>query len=236
MGLSETLGARAARQGRSASVDCGALGTVTVEALPLRELELLLRGADGQRAVFYAACRELQAAGEALRQRGRVFTPDGVLQFVSDGEAKAAAEAVCRLSGAEAAETEGAADAASPVETAEKAPAAPAPPDRTETVAEPDRPAALPPSTALPAVEKVGEAAAEKIALAPPVMPAAQAHPGGSGRLKEPVDIAETGIREEPAPRKTEGQRLPEERWESGEQLARQLLEGLRRAKWVRGE
>ena len=234
MGLSETLGARAARQGCCASVDCGALGTVTVEALPLRELELLLRGADGQRAVFYAACRELQAAGEALRQRGRVFTPDGVLQFVSDSEAKAAAEAVCRLSGAETAETEGAADAASPVETAEEAPAAPAPPARTETASETDRLAALPPPTALPAVEKVGEAA--ESAPAPLAMPAAQAHPGGSGRLKEPVDVAETGIREEPAPRKTEGQRLPEERWESGEQLARQLLEGLRRAKWVRGE
>ena len=41
MGLAETLGARAARQGRSACVDCGALVTVTVEALPLRELELL---------------------------------------------------------------------------------------------------------------------------------------------------------------------------------------------------
>lgn len=235
MGLSETLCARAARQGRCASVDCGALGTVTVEALPLRELELLLRGADGQRAVFYAACRELQAAGEALRQRGRVFTPDGVLQFVSDSEAKAAAEAVCRLSGAEEAETEGAADAASPVETAEEAPAAPAPPAQTETVLEADRLAALPPPTALPAAEKVGEGTAESAAV-PPLMPAAQAHSGGSGRLKEPVDIAETGIREEPALRKTEGQRLPEERWESGERLARQLLEGLRRAKWVRGE
>lgn len=216
-------------------MDCGALGTVTVEALPLRELELLLRGADGQRAVFYAACRELQAAGEALRQRGRVFTPDGVLQFVSDSEAKAAAEAVCRLSGAEAAETEGAADAASPVETAEEAPAAPAPPVQTETAAETDRLAALPPPTALPAVEKVGERAAES-AAAPLALSTAQAHPGGSGRLKEPVDIAETGIREKPTLRKTEGQRLPEERWESGEQLARQLLEGLRRAKWVRGE
>lgn len=176
-------------------MDCGALGTVTVEALPLRELELLLRGADGQRAVFYAACRELQAAGEALRQRGRVFTPDGVLQFVSDSEAKAAAE----------------------------------------TVLETDRPAALPPPTALPAAGKVEEGTAES-ALAPPALPAAKAHPGGSARLKEPVDIAETGIREETALRKTEGQRLPEERWESGEQLARQLLEGLRRAKWVRGE
>ena len=99
MGLAETLGARAARQGRSAPVACGELGTVTVEALPVRELELLLRGTDGARAVFYAACRELQSAGEELRKAGKVFTPDGIMQFVSDGEAVAAARTVLELSG-----------------------------------------------------------------------------------------------------------------------------------------
>lgn len=99
MGLAEILGARAARQGRSAPVECGELGTVTVEALPVRELELLLRGADGARAVFYAACRELQSAGEELRKAGKVFTPDGIMQFVSDGEAAAAARTVLELSG-----------------------------------------------------------------------------------------------------------------------------------------
>lgn len=99
MGLAETLGARAARQGRSAPVACGELGTLTVEALPVRELELLLRGADGNRAVFYAACRELQSAGEELRKAGKVFTPDGIMQFVSDGEAAAAARTVLELSG-----------------------------------------------------------------------------------------------------------------------------------------
>lgn len=99
MGLAETLGARAARQGRSAPVACGELGTVTVEALPVRELELLLRGSDGQRAVFYAACRELQSAGEELRKAGKIFTPDGIMQFVSDSEATAAARTVLELSG-----------------------------------------------------------------------------------------------------------------------------------------
>ena len=99
MGLTETLGARAARQGRSAPVECGELGTLTVEALPVRELELLRRGADGNRAVFYVACRELQSAGEELRKAGKVFAPDGIMQFVSDGEAAAAARTVLELSG-----------------------------------------------------------------------------------------------------------------------------------------
>lgn len=99
MGLAEKLTARAARQGRSAPVACGELGTVTVEVLPVRELELLLRGSDGARAVFYAACRELQSAGEELRKAGKVFAPDGIMQFVSDSEAAAAARTVLELSG-----------------------------------------------------------------------------------------------------------------------------------------
>lgn len=99
MGLMETLGARAAFQGRSAPVDCGELGTVTVETLPLRDLELLYRGPDGARAVFYAACRDLQQAGEAMRRAGQLYTPDGVMQFVSDQEAAAAARTVLELSG-----------------------------------------------------------------------------------------------------------------------------------------
>ena len=99
MGLAEKLTARAARQGRSAPVACGELGTVTVEALPVRELEMLLRQTDGQRAVFYAACRELQSAGEELRKAGKVFAPDGIMQFVSDSEAAAAARTVLELSG-----------------------------------------------------------------------------------------------------------------------------------------
>lgn len=99
MGLADRLGQRAALRGRSAPVACGSLGTLTVEALPVRELELLLQGPDGARAVFYAACRELQQAGEELRKAGKVFAPDGVMQFVSGQEAQAALQTVLELSG-----------------------------------------------------------------------------------------------------------------------------------------
>lgn len=99
MGLAERLAARASAREATAQVDCGELGSVTVEALPVRELELLLREPDGQRAVFYAACRELQTAGEDLRREGKIFTPYGIMQFVSDSEARAGAEAVLSLSG-----------------------------------------------------------------------------------------------------------------------------------------
>lgn len=71
----------------------------TVEALPVRELERLMRGADGDRAVFYAACRELQGAGAALLRAGKVYRPDQVVALVSDAEAAKAAEAVRALSG-----------------------------------------------------------------------------------------------------------------------------------------
>lgn len=72
---------------------------MTVEALPVRELERLMRGADGDRAVFYAACRELQGAGAALLRAGKVYRPDQVMALVSDAEAAKAAEAVRALSG-----------------------------------------------------------------------------------------------------------------------------------------
>lgn len=101
MALADTLRERASRAGRTAQVDCGALGVVTVEALPLRECAALAKGPGGDRAVFYAACRELQAAGEALRRTGHVFAPDGVMQYVSDREAALAARAVLALSGVE---------------------------------------------------------------------------------------------------------------------------------------
>ncbi len=77
---------------------CGLLGTVTVEALPPRECAALgLR--DGGRALFYAACRDLQTAGETLRREGRLFTPAEVTAYVSDEEAAAAARTVLALSG-----------------------------------------------------------------------------------------------------------------------------------------
>lgn len=81
-----------------AEVACGLLGTVTVEALPPRECAALgMR--DGGRALFYAACRDLQTAGETLRREGRLFTPAEVTAYVSDAEAAAAARTVLALSG-----------------------------------------------------------------------------------------------------------------------------------------
>ena len=98
MALADILRERVSRRGRTAQVDCGALGIVTVEALSPRECAALGM-ADGGRALLYAACRELQAAGETLRRERRLFTPDEVTQYVSDGEALAAARTVLALSG-----------------------------------------------------------------------------------------------------------------------------------------
>lgn len=98
MALGDILAARADNARARGTVDVGALGTVTVEALPVRELERLGRGADGDRAVFYAACRELQREGAALLRSGRLYRPDEVMALVSDAEAAKAAEAVRALS------------------------------------------------------------------------------------------------------------------------------------------
>lgn len=98
MALADVLRERVSRRGRTAEVACGLLGTVTVEALPPRECAALgLR--DGGRALFYAACRDLQTAGETLRREGRLFTPAEVAAYVSDEEAAAAARTVLALSG-----------------------------------------------------------------------------------------------------------------------------------------
>ena len=98
MALADVLRERVSRRGRTAEVACGLLGTVTVEALPPRECAALgMR--DGGRALFYAACRDLQIAGETLRREGRLFTPAEVTAYVSDEEAAAAARTVLALSG-----------------------------------------------------------------------------------------------------------------------------------------
>ena len=98
MALADVLRERVSRRGRTAEVACGLLGTVAVEALPPRECAALgLR--DGGRALFYAACRDLQTAGETLRREGRLFTPAEVTAYVSDEEAAAAARTVLALSG-----------------------------------------------------------------------------------------------------------------------------------------
>ena len=99
MALGDILAARADNARARGTVEAGTLGTVTVEALPVRELERLMHGADGDRAVFYAACRELQGAGAALLRAGKVYRPDQVMALVSDAEAAKAAEAVRTLSG-----------------------------------------------------------------------------------------------------------------------------------------
>ena len=98
MALADVLRERVSRRGRTAEVACGLLGTVTVEALPPRECAALgLR--DSGRALLYAACRDLQTAGETLRREGRLFTPAEVTAYVSDEEAAAAARTVLALSG-----------------------------------------------------------------------------------------------------------------------------------------
>lgn len=98
MALADVLRERVSRRGRTAEVACGLLGTVTVEALPPRECAALgMR--DSGRALFYAACRDLQTAGETLRREGRLFTPAEVTAYVSDEEAAAAARTVLALSG-----------------------------------------------------------------------------------------------------------------------------------------
>lgn len=107
MALGDILAARADNARARGTVEAGTLGTVTVEALPVRELERLGRGADGDRAVFYAACRELQGAGAALLRAGKVYRPDQVMALVSDAEAAKAAEAVRALSGWTETETNG---------------------------------------------------------------------------------------------------------------------------------
>ena len=107
MALGDILAARADNARARGTVEAGTLGTVTVEALPVRELERLMRCADGDRAVFYAACRELQGAGAALLRAGKVYRPDQVMALVSDAEAAKAAEAVRALSGWTETETNG---------------------------------------------------------------------------------------------------------------------------------
>lgn len=104
MALAEVLRERVSRKGRRAQVDCGALGTVTVEALSPKECAALGLRESG-RALLYAGCRELQAAGETLRRERRLFTPDEVTQYISDEEALEAARVILALSGQEAGES-----------------------------------------------------------------------------------------------------------------------------------
>ena len=119
MALADVLRQRVSRRGRTAEVSCGELGTLTVEALPPRECAALGMS-DGGRALLYAACRELQAAGEALRRERRLFTPDEVTAYVSDGEALAAARTVLALSGVTPDEADGPDKAENRLETVQE--------------------------------------------------------------------------------------------------------------------
>lgn len=96
MALLDILRERTARRGGIAQVDCGGLGLLTVEALTPAECGRL---ANSPRALLYAACRELQAAGEALRKEGKVFRPDEILEYLAEEEAAVAAQAVLSISG-----------------------------------------------------------------------------------------------------------------------------------------
>ena len=134
MELLERLRLRTQQANNTAQVDCGGLGVLTVQALPIRECEALAAGPDRDRALLYAACRQLQSAGEQLRREGRLFRPDEIMQLVSDGEARAGAEAVGRLSGLDM-ETDGGEDAA---EETTSTPAQEASPAATEAAPERD--------------------------------------------------------------------------------------------------
>lgn len=98
MALLDVLQERTDRRHRTAQADCGALGLLSVEALPPAELARL----QNDRAVLYAACRELQSAGEALRRAGKLFTPDEITAYLSDEEAASGAAAVRDISGVSA--------------------------------------------------------------------------------------------------------------------------------------
>ena len=140
MALADVLRERVSRRGRTTQVDCGELGAVTVEALPPRECAALGMK-DAGRALLYAACRELQAAGEALRRERRLFTPDEVTQYVSDSEARTAARTVLALSGVtlDEDEADGESETADQDGKADNEADEPESPDKSDEADRPDR-------------------------------------------------------------------------------------------------
>jgi len=95
MALTDILRQRTARKGGTAQVDCGELGLLTVEALSPADCA----GLSDSRALLYAACRELQRAGETLRSEGSLFRPDEITAYLTDDETDAAARTILELSG-----------------------------------------------------------------------------------------------------------------------------------------
>lgn len=286
MALRDVLQARAANRGRTVEVDCGELGVLTVEALPLQEAEALARGADAPRAVCYAACRELQAAGDAMHRAGQLYTPDGIMRLVSDSEAAAAAQAVLELSGVHIANEREETEAADANEdAAEENSAEERAADRIAAEADEPKPAAGvwrqetdEDDAALPAekaraveqAEAFAEIDAERAAeesfaagqetveaerstvtaffgTVPETVPAvesaeekprraadSEASAVGPARIvRETVDAVDLAAARAAAP--VEWRQGTVYTADPGESFARQLLEGLRRAKWVRG-
>lgn len=98
MTLQEILEQRLTAAGQQAQVVCGALGTLTVQGLSPREFSLLSRSADAPRQVLYAACRQLQQAGEAMRSRGMLFRPEEITDYITQQEAQAAYAVIAGMS------------------------------------------------------------------------------------------------------------------------------------------
>lgn len=291
MGLREVLQARAAVQGRTAEVPCGELGVLTVEALPLQEAETLSRGADADRAVFYAACRELQAEGDAMHRTGKIYAPDGIMRFVSDEEAAAAARVVLELSGVQRKESpesreERLTEELGTVETAEETVAVSAEVRGEVEVerwasdfmeaAEPQEErfddealisSALPEQAAERKIEPMAQSGVKTLAEGTPLATeiAAEAEPfmetglrrlaavgsENTETLREKASAAVSAAETVWVTRETRESDAPAGLWrepsfdrrqspvltpDPEECFARQLLEGLRRAKWVRGE
>lgn len=235
MALTDILRQRADQSRQTAQVDCGGLGELTVEALPLRECALLAAGPDPNRSILYAACRELQRSGEALRQEGKVFRPEDITQHISDEEAALAAEFILTLSGWRAttpgAEDEWAApqDVSLPGQTALALPAADGP------VSTNPLPSADSAVSSGDAVAFQSASPAQGTSQSQPLSPARYAggasQSGLARRMGESSPVqAEPPMAEAPSARTA----IPQQRETAADALARQLLAGLRRAAAVR--
>lgn len=226
MGARETLLRRMERSGTTASISCGALGEVTVEALSLRDAALLSRRADGDRALLFAACRELQLLGEELRSKKQLFRPEEIMAYVSDEEAAEAASVIRQLSGWKE-QVEPLAEAEMMLQDASAAPAA------SESSAADKEP--LPPQT---------EAGAEIISVsqvysASPAVPirTAVTQSAGPAHTDMPSNAAFSAAGLSASPRPPRGRFSGTDAVVTAaqaEQTARFFVEGLRRAKQIR--
>ena len=199
MTLLEALRQRTLHRGQTAQVPCGALGTVTVETLSPRECAALGM-ADGGRALFYAACRELQLAGETLRREKRLFTPDEITHYLSPGEARTAALAVLALSGV------------TPGQEETEHGSSPEAPEATEQDAPADKDSApageAPPGSAAEGTAQEGAAEELPDTVLPqsgPAAPAARAREEEKGSAARAGETADGKPANSPAPEKASG-------------------------------